>query len=203
LRGRRLLAVFADSLTAFARKLVAGLLNLRLFLHRLHTRLEKDRIFGANSKTDGLTANEIKASLEISFAKSLSDWLKEKLKRYPYWAAGHLALARESLTLNEIATCYASCQACQVLQKKGALYHEARKVLGVCYLRSAVADKAIKILAEEVRAAKKDYLLIEELASAYLLANRRDEARAALSSVPPGKLTPQGVAALSYLKKSD
>lgn len=127
-------------------------------------------------------------------------WIRERLRRRPYWSGGHLAFARLSLRLDDIAAAYAAAHAVLKLNSSGYLAEESRLVLGRTYLRRGEWSRAIDIL-EGLHASRRlDAPVTEDLAAAYVGAGLHARAAETLSRLPRTMLSAEGLAALSFAR---
>lgn len=128
-------------------------------------------------------------------------WLRERLRRFPFWIGGHIALASVSLRRNDIGSAYASAVAALKLSPRGASADRARIALGRAYLRRGDSHRAIETFEAVVRGGGADCAVTEDLAAAYLSEGNFFRTIELLESIPEALRSGEGVAALSYARR--
>lgn len=128
-------------------------------------------------------------------------WLREKLRRYPFWSAGHVALATVSLRCDDIGTAYASAIAALKITERGRVAERARIALGRAYLRRGDPRRAIETFETVLAGGSHDYSVIEDLAAAYLAEEKFTRTIELLESIPESDRSGEGITALSYARK--
>jgi len=174
-------------------------LNLSFSAYRLASSLDTARARDEIEAVD-LLKGEVLHSLAHQKKVYSIDWLRNKLRNYPYWLKGHKSLAVASLELNDIASSYASAHAMLALARSKRSRTEAQKIMGKCYLRQGQAEKALKLFTTLNLTNPIDYEVTEDLAAASMALDRYNEAKTLLSSIPKDRLSKEGVSALEYLK---
>jgi tetratricopeptide (TPR) repeat protein len=125
--------------------------------------------------------------------------LRAILRRYPFWLAGHLDLARISLVEGDVATAYASAQAARVLAASNSQRSaEALHLLGQCFLARGEHASALSLFQQAQPQLGSTPKFSEDMAAALMLAGSYREAALLLEAVPPTSLSAQGKAALEY-----
>jgi hypothetical protein len=142
---------------------------------------------------------------------SKADQLRTLLRKHPTWKLGHLELGEESLLVDDIGTAYASAQVVLYLesqgihspQNKSQYSSRASFLLGRCYLRRGDAKRALQFFTQECADPSLLWKIKEERAAAYMVCGDSHNALSILLSVPEDKLTPEGAAAIKYLRKQE
>ncbi len=128
-------------------------------------------------------------------------YLRSLLRKFPAWPGGHLQLAERSLILDDVGCAYASAHAALSCQSQELSIREtAYFVLGRCYLRRGVCDKALSFLEQAAGLRGRETEVKEEIAAALLLKGDRQEALRILEALPDINLSPAGAAALQFLR---
>lgn len=143
---------------------------------------------------------ETTIELENRVDRLRCSWLQKKLRRTPYWAYGHLALAWTALKLNELSLSYASAQAVLVLAVVDGDRAAANWVIGKCYLRRSDYESAVTALQISKKQGQAGSAIEEDLAAAYMGRKEYLLALETLRSIAPAELSMQGQAALSFCK---
>ena len=128
-------------------------------------------------------------------------WLREQLRRFPFWARGHLELGSAALQDDDVATAYASAVAALKLAPGGHGAVRASAVLGRAYLRRGEGERAVEMFERCVPHAPGDVGLREDLAAAYLLVGNAVAALEALEAIPLERRSAEALAALAYARK--
>ncbi|RMG41670.1 MAG: hypothetical protein D6719_08040 [Candidatus Dadabacteria bacterium] len=126
-------------------------------------------------------------------------WLRTILKRYPYWASGHLKFAEIALSSNSIAEAYGAAQAVKQLSKNSRLRARADLILGRCCLARSSPQQAILYFKEAGNTLGSCPEVIEDLAAAYMACHDYSEAKKLLEAIDPERLSFSGHAALKFL----
>lgn len=177
--------------------LIGPILDTALAVRDLFDRFELSRWHEARSAIDRFEPASLHAHAE-SLLRSRAIWIRGRLRCYPYWAAGHLELARVSLRVEDVATAYAGAQATLKLRSTGRLARGARLVLGRTYLRRGEWERAIEVL-ELLQTTQPDNpAILEDLAAAFIGAGQHARAVEALIRIPQERLSAEGRAALSF-----
>lgn len=130
-----------------------------------------------------------------------TELLRSLLRRFPYWAKGHLIFAEEALDQDAVAEAYASANAALYLcghhQGERAM---AEFTLGRCFLRRGDWRSAVEYLSRGRAAMPHNHVVTEELAAAQILGGDYTAASALLESIPAARISAQGKAALSFTR---
>lgn len=130
-----------------------------------------------------------------------TELLRSLLRRFPYWAEGHLAFAEEALARDEVAEAYASANAALHLRACHARIRAlAEFTLGRCFLRRGDWRSAVEHLTRSKTALPRNHAVTEELAAARILGGDYTSARALLESIPANQISAAGKAALSFTR---
>ncbi len=127
--------------------------------------------------------------------------LSAALRRFPFWAAGHVRLARVAIALKDFKLAQASLAAAQILTAKaGAVARPELTLLqGTLALRMGYPERAIELLKSLQVPTRNRAEFAEELAAAHLALGARTEAISALQTVPEASLSPQARILLNSL----
>ncbi len=128
--------------------------------------------------------------------------LRSFLRRFPYWAEGHLLLARFSLQSEDISAAYASLQAHKILQNSGAGTDEANLLLAQCFMKRGDLEQAKALLRSLIAKNPQAWQAKEDLASCLVLTEQYQEARGMLLEIPQNHLSAEAAAMCRYLEKN-
>jgi tetratricopeptide (TPR) repeat protein len=172
-------------------------------LHRLHR-------FGvaseANLKREAAPSleratSDVEHTIEAGALRERERWIREKLRRYPFWLRGHEALAKIALRRDDIALAYASASAMLKLQPGGDSAHTAFAVLGRAYLRRGEGKRAIEMFERCLSKDSANPALREDLAAAHLLVSDFAAAVNALEGIPEELRSGEARAALAFARR--
>lgn len=168
--------------TSVFRSILIGALNIYLYLSDLSRRLAAEK--------SGSVPNRHQCILQV----------RSLLRRFPFWASGHLRLGQAAFEEKDIILAHNSARACLALDPSGAIELGATELMAKAFLASGKFSEAADLLKKAV---EKSPQLKEDLAAAYMGLNEVDKSREVLSSIPDNEITPQGRAALDFLKQRD
>ena len=137
---------------------------------------------------------------------ALSDAEKEAalrglLRRFPFWATGHLNLAALALRTDNVALAYSSAIAGEILSATNFRQEsEAVSLLGRCFLQRGDWQNALKHFNRARSLGMTSHKLAEDTAAAYMLGGAYDDALSALSGISPANLSTEGRAALEFVR---
>ncbi|MCX6114921.1 MAG: hypothetical protein NTV65_06880 [Proteobacteria bacterium] len=136
-----------------------------------------------------------------SDSDSLILHLRSILRRFPFWAEGHLALAELCINTGDIAAAYASGHALKALSTPNS-FHSAQAlfILGRCFLRKGEWQSALIYLCQAHAILPTLYAIHEEEAAALMLSEDYSAALKALAQIPSERLSAEGKAALEFAK---
>jgi len=130
-----------------------------------------------------------------------ADLLRSLLRRFPYWAEGHINFAEEALGHDEVAEAYASANAALYLREgHPGTRALAEFILGRCFLRRGDWRCAEEFLSRSKTALPHNHAVTEELAAARILGGDFTSARSLLESIPANQMSAAGKAALSFTR---
>lgn len=123
------------------------------------------------------------------------------LRRFPFWARGHLALAEIALEIENIALAYSSALSYQLLQGGDpGRSREALAILGQCFLKRGDSQRALEHLLHAQALGLRSPRIAEDIAAAHLLRGAYSEAHEILSQIPASKISAAGKAALHFTR---
>jgi tetratricopeptide (TPR) repeat protein len=127
--------------------------------------------------------------------------LRALLRRFPYWAHGHLALAEIAIDAENIALAYSSALSCVVLQGgNSARSREALLIVGQCFLKRGDCERALEYMLQAQELGLQTPRLAEDIAAAHILRGGYAEAYEILRQMPANKITAAGKAALGFAR---
>ena len=171
--------------------------------HRTSRSLQRSRLLENLEVAEGVNP-EVDKLIEEKLDNQSVEWLQTKLRQTPYWAKGHLELAKHSLTQNDIACAYASAHAVCALSQKAESNDVAQHILAQCYLRKGAPARSVDILNKLIlKGADNQHSINEDLAAAYLALGNYSDAHSVIKRIPEDKISAEGRAALSYLKAKE
>jgi len=130
-----------------------------------------------------------------------TDLLRSLLRRFPYWAEGHIIFAEEALSNDEVAEAYASANAALYLGESNPRTRAlAEFTLGRCFLRRGDWRSAVEYLSRSKTALPDNHAVTEELAAARILGGDFTAARSLLEAIPSNHISAAGKAALSFTR---
>lgn len=136
-----------------------------------------------------------------STADDLATLARMLLRRYPFWARGHIILAEESLKRDAIASAYASAQCLQYLSKDDSTisghYHF---ILGRCFLRRGDWRAAHQHLSEAINLLPGNHHVTEEQCAALILGGEYRTALERLLTIPDRSLSAEAKAAIAFAR---
>ncbi len=175
-------------------------LDLLHAVHALGVSFERKERRGSLGGVAGHDPDAV-AGIDTSALIERERWLREKLRRYPFWAAGHVALATVCLRRDDIGSAYASAVAALKIADNGSVANRARIALGRSYLRRGDSKRAIETFEIVVRGGAFDRTVTEDLAAAYLAEEDFVRTVELLESIPEGERSGEGLAALTYARR--
>lgn len=124
--------------------------------------------------------------------------LRSILRRFPYWAAGHLRLSLGQLQAKDQPGAYVSVRAAMALRgdRDSAVRHHLARV----YLQSGREGDAEKILEKLVDEEPTFAEAREDLAAAYLHFQKYEAAKEQLMQIPVSQRSPGARATLQFLQ---
>lgn len=122
------------------------------------------------------------------------------LRRFPYWADGHRALADYALQEDSVATAYGA-SLCALNLNKGnlKLERESLMLLGQCCLKRGDSKRALGYFLACQEHGLDTPALLENLAAAHILNRSFEEALHVLRKIDSSKISAEGKAALNYV----
>jgi len=127
--------------------------------------------------------------------------LRSLLRRFPYWLEGHRELALLSLKRDNVALAYSSAVIYEMLCRDIPKYRrEGLLILGQCFLKRGDSHRAIRYFEEARSLGLTTPQLAEEIAAAHILRGSYQEALDSLLLIPSQSLSPEGKAALSFVR---
>lgn len=160
---------------------------------------------GAGSLTRSNSSYALGKHREDDPVRSRLPLLRSLLRRFPYWLRGHLRLAEESLTIDDIITAYSSAHciiAGSYSTRNTPLRAEGYLLMGRACLRRGDWRSCLKHLQTAAELLPGDSRILEEEAAAYMAGDERARALTILQTIPSRKLSVAGRAALEFLLTS-
>lgn len=137
----------ARRILQFGRGGISRLLDLALALRRFDLRVRREARYkeldaGSRQNPDALEAIQLETTM------ALNEWLHAKLRRFPYWAGGHLAIGRLALAQRDVGAAYAAARCAIALGAKvRKLRVQGELLLARAYLSAGQMESAEAILA--------------------------------------------------------
>ncbi len=129
--------------------------------------------------------------------ENYTGFLKDRLKRFPFWYKGHLDYSQLALAKKDIGAAYASAQAALNLAGSKSQSAAAKKMLAACHLLAGENDQAIALLQEVVQH-DQSLPVLEDLAAAYIAAGTFLKAKELFEQIGISKLNPTARAAYDF-----
>jgi tetratricopeptide (TPR) repeat protein len=130
------------------------------------------------------------------FSFSKKPFPQNLLRRFPYWAYGHRLFAESALLRDDVAAAYASTQAIIALRGETTV---SDYLLGRCYLKRNLPEKAIEHLLRAHKQLPNDYEVIEEVVAGYIFLEQFDKAIEFLKIIPDERRSVEAVHLGQYL----
>lgn len=176
--------------------LVSTCLTLFYYAYRWILLLEGSAKLEKLSTIDNLSGEPANLISE-AYLKAESEWLKRKLRKFPFWSFGHIRLGEVSLDLKDLSSAYASANAAILLGSE----HRGKKLLGTCYLRAREGAKAVRVLTEVCDRWPLQISVLEDLGAALMLEGDFIKAKEILEQIPETKRSTSVNAALIRVRK--
>jgi hypothetical protein len=134
------------------------------------------------------------------------DYLRKTLRKFPYWAVGHLALARLGYRLDDAGLCYQSAQAVLQLHSDGVQNErsdeviEAKFLIGKSHLLRNEYERALATF-QSLWLVRQSIALREEIAACYFGMGELKVAYNWLSDIPASEISPEAQAVLNYCRQ--
>lgn len=140
------------------------------------------------------------AAREASALAAADSWLRSRLRRWPYWAHGHVELASVALRRDDIASAYAAALSALRLVSRGDLAERANVSLGRAYLRRGETTRARQLFEAVLSQRPHDVGLKEDLAACLIAEGEYSRADEIFTSIPHGKLSAEGASARLFVR---
>ena len=123
------------------------------------------------------------------------------LRRYPFWRDGHLSLANIALQRDDVPLAYSSAISARILSADHRQHlRQALFLLGRCFLKRSDWQTSLNYFKEAETLGLNSTALKEDTAAAYILGGKYAEATKLLEEIPAADISPEGKAALSFVR---
>lgn len=144
--------------------------------------------------------------LEIKLTENLpidakQTLLLKRLRRFPYWRAGHLKIFDICLLTKDLSLAYGAAQAVSALSIESVQKDEARHLIARALLAGGQAERALQSLEQISQSYRSEPQVQEDISACLMALGKDDEAQNILLRLGHQKLSPEGRAVLSYLEK--
>lgn len=134
------------------------------------------------------------------YARALIAWIVLRLRKYPWWWAGHLRLAQLSLEGGDIVLAYGSALAALKLAQGNVQEFSANLVLGQVLLANNDAARATPYLSKAIELDPTSAQAVESLSGALIAQGRNQEAEELLSRLATKERSAGANITLEWLK---
>lgn len=129
-------------------------------------------------------------------------WICARLRRFPYWPAGHWHLAEAAYLTGDIETCFAALQAVKKLSITSKVRQRACiRLEALCYMAYGQFSHAESLLRPLIESGGGDNAVAQDLAAALMASSREREAWDLLLSIPEDQRDPHVLSAIRYLRE--
>lgn len=171
--------------------------RIKVWLLASQLRVHAENVRGIPIDT---TSGDVKADAQTE----LSLWLQVQLRRFPYWARGHLELGAIALRKAQLGLAYSASQAVLQLQRQDSMLStHGHLLLGKIYLRSGDAERALeefqKINPNRLNRVERNSFY-EDKAGALIALEQYKEASEIFQEMGTENISASGHAALEFLR---